>query len=125
MCQVQIPLPAAVQGFVTAMNAFDGAAILQVFADDALVNDIRREFRGKRAIGSWIEREVVGARVTLSVLGFREHYGDIILTGQIDGEFDKAGLPAPLILTFYFTLRFTLQGDRIVQLIIIHNSGVG
>ncbi|MGC1304500.1 MAG: nuclear transport factor 2 family protein [Caulobacteraceae bacterium] len=122
MRQVQLPLPAAVDGFVTAMNAADGAAILQVFADDALVNDIRREFRGRRAIRSWIDQEVIGAKVTLSVMGFREHYGDIIVTGRIDGEYDKTGLPDPLVMTFYFTLRFTTHGDRIVQLIIIHNS---
>ena len=31
---------------------------------------------------------------------------------------NKTGLPDPLILSFYFSLR----GDRITQLIIIHNK---
>lgn len=120
----QLPLPAPVASFVAAVNAFDSDAILQVFADDALVNDIRREFRGKPAIQRWVDREVVGPKVTLAVMEVREHYGDVIVTGQIDGEFDKTGLPDPLEMTFYFTLRFTDRGDQIVQLIIIHNQSV-
>ncbi len=119
-----LPLPAPVASFVAAVNAFDSSAILQVFADDALVNDIRREFRGKPAIRSWVDREIVRPKVTLAVMNVREHYGDVIVTGQIDGEYDKTGLPDPLVMTFYFTLRFTDRGDQIVQLIIIHNQPV-
>lgn len=119
-----LPLPAPVASFVAAVNAYDSDAILQVFADDALVNDIRREFRGKPAIKRWVDREIVGPKVTLAVMEVREHYGDVIVTGQIDGEFDKTGLPDPLEMTFYFTLRFTDHGDQIVQLIIIHNQSV-
>jgi hypothetical protein len=122
MCEMRIPLPAAVEGFVTAVNAFDVGAALGEFAEDALVNDIRREFRGQTAIRRWIEQEIVGDRVTLAMLGFREHYGDVIVTSRVDGAYDKTGLPDPLVLTFYFTLRLTPHGDRIVQLIIIRNS---
>jgi ketosteroid isomerase-like protein len=117
-----LPLPAPVASFVAAVNAFDSDAILQVFADDALVNDIRREFVGKPAIRRWVDREITGPKVTLAVMNVREHYGDVIVTGQIDGEFDKTGLPDPLVMTFYFTLRFTEREDQIVQLIIIHNQ---
>ena len=35
-----------------------------------------------------------------------------------DGEYDKTGLPDPLVLTYYFTVR----DDRIVRLIIIRNQ---
>jgi ketosteroid isomerase-like protein len=117
-----LPLPAPVASFVAAVNAFDSDAILQVFADNALVNDIRREFVGKPAIRRWVDREITGPKVTLAVMNVREHYGDVIVTGQIDGEFDKTGLPDPLVMTFYFTLRFTEREDQIVQLIIIHNQ---
>jgi hypothetical protein len=47
-----------------------------------------------------------------------DRHGDVILTAKLDGTYDKTGLPDPLILTFYFTLR----GDRIVTLIILHNK---
>jgi len=36
----------------------------------------------------------------------------------MDGTYDKTGLPDPLILSFYFSLR----DDRITQLIILHNK---
>ena len=36
--------------YVAAVNAFDEHAVVATFADDALVNDVRREFSGKDAI---------------------------------------------------------------------------
>ena len=42
----------------------------------------------------------------------------MIVHAVTDGEYDKTGLPDPLVLTYYFTVR----GDRIVQLIIIRNE---
>ncbi len=47
-------LPAPVRGCIAASNAFD---------DDALVND-RREFWGKDAIRAWLDREIIGDKVT-------------------------------------------------------------
>ncbi len=44
----------------------------------------------------------------------------VAVTANIDGNFDKTGLPDPLVLTFYFSI----SGDRIVQLIIVHNKPV-
>ena len=43
-------LPAPVQGYIAASNAFDGDALIAWFADDALVND-RREFWASRRSG--------------------------------------------------------------------------
>jgi SnoaL-like domain len=111
-------LPAPVAEFVRAANAFDLAAMTAVFADDALVNDIRREFGGRTAIRRWLEREIVGVKVTMDVTAVREHYGTTIAEVRVDGEYDKTGLPDPLILTYYFSV----AGDRITQLIIISNQ---
>jgi ketosteroid isomerase-like protein len=44
---------------VAAVNAFDEDAIVATFADDALVNDVRREFWGKDAIRRWVRKEIV------------------------------------------------------------------
>jgi hypothetical protein len=111
-------LPTPVQGYITAGNAFDADAMAEVFAADALVNDDRREFWGRDAIRAWIDREVVGAKVTMAVTATEEHYGDVIVHAALDGEFDKTGLPDPLILTHYFTVR----DDHIVRLMIIRNQ---
>jgi hypothetical protein len=44
-------------------------------------------------------------------------YGNFIVTANVDGNYDKRGLPDPLV----FALYFTAQHDLIVQLIILRN----
>ena len=111
-------LPQPVAAYIQATNDHDSAAFLASFTDDALVNDIQREFWGSAAIGKWAEREIFGSNVTMEVVSSVDHYGDLIVTAKLDGNYDKTGLPDPLLLTFYFTLR----GDKITQLIILHNK---
>jgi len=111
-------LPPPVQGYVTASNAFDGDALIAWFAEDAFVNDARREFRGAEAIRRWLDREIIGDRVTMDVTSAVDHRGDVVVNAVMDGEYEKAGLPDPLVLTYYFTIR----DDRIVRLIIIRNE---
>ena len=82
------------------------------------MNDIQREFWGGVAIGKWAEREIFGAHVTMEVMRAIDHYGDIIVNAKLDGTYDKTGLPDPLILTFYFTIR----EDKITMLIIMRNK---
>jgi hypothetical protein len=86
-----------------------------------MVNDHRVELRGLAAIREWTEREIVGDKVTMYVTQSIQQYGNVIITAHMDGEYDKSGLPDPLVLTFYFSV----HADRVVQLIIVHNkSGV-
>ena len=103
---------------VAAVNAQDEDAIVATFADDAFVNDAHREFWGADAIRRWVAREIVGDMVTLEVTEVLEHYGETIVRGRYDGDFDKTNLPDDLILTNYFTVR----DGRIVSLIVIHNA---
>jgi hypothetical protein len=107
-----------VETYITASNAFDGDALIAAFADDAFVNDARREFYGTDAIRVWLDREVIGDKVTMDVTATSEHYGDVTVHAVMDGEYDKTGLPDPLVLTHYFTVR----DDHIVRLIIIRND---
>src|SRR6267143_169110 len=92
--------------------------LLAAFADDALVNDQLRDYWGKSAIREWAARDIIGERLTMHVVKIMEHYGHFILTANIDGNYDKRGLPDPLALTFYFSA----HGDQIVQLIILRNQ---
>ena len=111
-------LPPVIAAYIKASNEANPDAYLGVFTDDALVNDIQREFWGKAAIGKWAEGEIFGAKVTMEVVRAVDHYGDLIVTAKLDGDYDKTGLPDPLLLTFYFSLR----GDKITKLIILHNK---
>ncbi len=104
---------------LAAVNAFDADAIVATFAADAFVNDARREFRGVDAIRSWVDREIVGDKVTIDVREIVENYGDTIVRGAYDGEYDKTNLPAgELIMSNYFGVR----DGKITSLIIIRNQ---
>jgi hypothetical protein len=117
--QVPAPaLPPLVAAYVKATNSFDLDGLLAAFADDALVNDQLRDYWGKSAIREWAARDIIGERLTMHVVKIMEHYGHFILTANIDGNYDKRGLPDPLALTFYFSA----HGDQIVQLIILRNQ---
>jgi SnoaL-like domain len=111
-------LPTPVAGYVAATNAFDLDALIACFADDAFVNDARREFWGKDVIRRWLDRELIGDKVTMAVTAISEHYGVLKVDAVMDGEYDKTGLPDPLILTHYFTVR----DDQVVGLVIVHNQ---
>src|ERR1700748_3588438 len=104
--------------FTAAVNAFDEDAIVATFADDALVNDVHREFWGTKAIRRWVARELVGDRVTVEVTEVLDHHGDTIVGARYAGDYDKTTLPDELILTSYFTVR----DGKIVTLIVIANT---
>jgi hypothetical protein len=104
---------------IAAVNAFDTNAIVSTFADDAFVNDNHREFWGIDAIRRWVEKEMVGDKVTIDVREVVDHYGDTIVRGAYDGEYDKTNLPAgDLILSNYFRV----HEGKIVSLIVIRNA---
>jgi hypothetical protein len=109
--------PGVIGDHIAAVNAFDTEAIMDTFSDDAYVNDNRREFRGADAVRQFIEREIVGDKVTMDVREVIDHHGDTIVRAAYDGEYDKANLPDELILSNYFSVR---EG-KIVSLVIIFN----
>jgi len=61
----KLALDPAIEAHVAAINSFDVDAIMDTFTEDALVNDVSREFRGTEHIRAWITKEMVGDHVTL------------------------------------------------------------
>ena len=102
---------------VRAVNVFDTDAVVATFADDAFINDVSREIQGLDAIRAFVAKEIVGDNVTMDVTEVIDHYGDTIVRAVCDGDYDKGGLPDPLILTSYFSVR----DGKIVSLITIRN----
>jgi hypothetical protein len=111
-------LPKPIVDHIAAVNRFDLDAIVETFAEDALVNDIHREFWGRAAITKWLAKEIVGYKVTMEVTEVLEHYGETIVRARYDGIYDKSKLPPVLILTNYFRVR----DGKIVELIVIRNT---
>jgi hypothetical protein len=113
-----IELKGVIAEHIKAVNAFDTDAIVATFAKDAYVNDNRREIAGIGAIRRWVEKEMVGDRVTLDVREVINHHGDTIVRAAYDGDYDKTNLPKELIMTNYFSVR----DGQIVSLAVIRNQ---
>jgi hypothetical protein len=111
-------LPAPVAGFVRAANGCDLEALLATFVDDGLVNDQLCDYWGKQQLREWVSNDIIRDKLTIHVVKSIQHYGQVTVTAHVDGDFDKRGLPHPLVLAFYFSVR----NDKIVQLIILRNQ---
>jgi hypothetical protein len=105
-------LPTLIESYVRATNGHDAASFTGHFANNAVVQDTDREFRGTDAIKAWSDREIFDVRVTLEVIDFANRDGEAIVTAKVDGRFDRTGLPDPLILVHYFAVK----DDKIVRL---------
>ncbi|SHI42554.1 nuclear transport factor 2 family protein [Pollutimonas bauzanensis] len=117
MKDVTNSLPSVILDHIQAHNTPDPAAFAATFASNALVNDARREWVGVDAISKWAEKEIFGDNVRVELVSAYELEGMYIVRLKNDGDFDKAGLPDPIILTNYFTL----INDKIAQLIVLLN----
>jgi hypothetical protein len=118
---METELTGVIADHVAAVNSFDLAGIVATFAEDAYVNDNRREIVGIDAIGRFMAKEFVGDRVTMEVREVIDHYGDTIVRAKYDGTYDKTNLPDELIMSSYFSVR----DDRIVSLAVIFNQPSG
>ncbi|MFJ5776456.1 nuclear transport factor 2 family protein [Streptomyces sp. NPDC093094] len=94
----------AVRGYVAAVDDEDVEALVAVFADDAVVADTGREFRGHDEIRAWASDEVIGGRLTV-LRNTPESDG----TSSVLLRFDPDGL----LVGFRATYLFDVQDDRI------------
>ena len=115
---METELTGVIADHITAVNAFDTDAIVATFAPDAYVNDARREIRGIDPIRRWIDKEMVGDRVTMEVREVVDHYGDTIVRARYDGTYDKTNLPDELVMSNYFSVR----DGKIISLAVIFNQ---
>lgn len=103
---------------IEALNNFDLDGVMATIADNALVNDNMREFWGHDHIRAFFVKEMIGDHVTLDVVEVVDNDGMWCVRCKYDGDYDKNGLPDPLIMTNYFRV----DGDKIVTLFIVNNS---
>jgi ketosteroid isomerase-like protein len=105
-------ISAVADAYVRATNEQDAAGFLGLFAEDAVVDDNGRGFRGSAAIGEWSEREIFAVNVRLEVMGVEERGGETVVRSKVDGDFDRTGLPDPLVIEH----SIRVEGGRIVGL---------
>jgi hypothetical protein len=80
-----------VGAYVEATNSFNLEGLLDLFADDALVNDQLRHYWRKPAIREWAAGDIIGQRLTMDVTVVIEHYESLIITANVGGKFDMTG----------------------------------
>jgi hypothetical protein len=110
--KTELQLPAPIKQYLEAINSHDPDALQRCFAHDAVVKDLKHEYHGSTEIRSWADREIFSVNVTLDLRTVREADGRTILTVEVDGSFDRTGLPDPLVMEH----GLTYSGDLITSL---------
>lgn len=109
MPSVACPLVAE---FVRTVNEADAEGFAALFADEASVDDAGRVIVGRDAIARWARSDIFDVNVLFAVLDESSADGDSIVTAVVDGDFDRTGLPDPLIMM----QRLTVAEGRITKL---------
>ena len=105
-------LPSPIQTYLDTINQNNPAGFLACFAPDAVVRDVGHEYRGTQAIKEWSEREIFGVQVRLEFIRLVQNADAWCVTVKVEGNFDRTGLPDPLLMRN----DFTLTGERIATL---------
>jgi ketosteroid isomerase-like protein len=96
-------LPEAVRRLVEATNAGDGAAFVDAFTEDGVVDDWGRTFRGPVEIGRWNEAENIGVHAQFRVQDFTADGDTVTARFAVSG----GGFNGPSTFTF------EVDGDRV------------
>jgi len=113
-------MPYPVKVFFTATNNSDPETYIRAFHKDAILLDAGHEWKGIDAIKVWSDKDVFAANVRYEIVNTVRSGDKIMVTAQVDGDYDKTNLPDPLLLDHHFTVR----DDKISELVIELHSGV-
>lgn len=97
-----------VQRMFEAANRSDGVGLLECFTDDAVVKIVSMEFRGKKAILAFFQRDVWGGVYTVEKSEKKPYGEDVSLL------FQPAGWTRPEPPILY---AFTLRDQKIERLV--------
>ena len=108
--ELQIPRP--IVAFIEAINDHNTEDFLATLTGSAVITDEGQDYRGIAAIKEWSDEKCIGAKVTLQVTNVSDRDGKTIVTAELDGNFDKTGLPVPFSMDFHFIV----DGDKVAAL---------
>jgi len=108
----ELSIPQPIAAFIEATNKHDTNEVLVTLTERAVFIDEGTEYRGIAAIKEWSDEKLIGARVTLEAFDVIDRDGKTIVTTEVDGNFDKTGLPNP----FYLDFHFIVDGNKIAAL---------
>ncbi|HBF39182.1 MAG TPA: hypothetical protein DDW50_17915 [Firmicutes bacterium] len=105
-------IPQVISDPITATNKPDVDAYVNCFGEDATVIDESQKWSGKAAIKQWSIEHQFNFNVRLEPQLAKEVSDEIVVTCKLDGDYDKTGLPDPLLLDFHFVIK----NDKIIRL---------
>ena len=103
-------LPPVILKYIEASNAHDAEAIVECFADDAVVRDENATRHGKIDIGCWAKETIQKYKFHFNPVSADEREAETILSVEISGSFPGS----PVTLDYHFTI----ANDKIQSLII-------
>ena len=107
---MSLDLPKPIAAYFSADKG-DGEAVVQCFADDAVVKDEGHTYRGTAAIRRWKTETTSKYEYTSEPFALEGQDGKIVVTSRLTGNFPGS----PINLRYLFEL----LGDKIVSLEII------
>lgn len=113
-------LPPPVAAYIFATNLSDLDGLVSTFAENATVNDPLHEYNGLAAIRKWAARDIIAQQLVIFTIRVLHRPDDTTVVAHIDGNFEKDGLPDPLVMT----LIFSVANHKIIRLTILDNEFV-
>jgi len=86
---MNIELPTVIAAFFQLTNTREFANFLQLFTDDAHVNDEANDYFGAQ-IADWINHATADAKPTADVVDITRDRDQFVVTAQISGNFQEA-----------------------------------
>jgi hypothetical protein len=105
-------IPEPIESAVKAANDHDATGFLSNFAESAVLTDEGQEYHGIVAIKKWSDEKLIGANVTFDITDITNSGNSSVVTAEVDGDFDKTGLPDPFVMA----LHFVTSGSKIERL---------
>ena len=105
-------IPPCIESAIKAANDHDSARFLSNFGEAAVLTDEGQEYLGIEAIKKWSDEKLIGANVTFKITDVTNSADVSIVTAEVDGDFDKTGLPDP----FLMAMHFVTAGSKIERL---------
>ncbi|WP_150265102.1 nuclear transport factor 2 family protein [Paenibacillus tepidiphilus] len=109
-----VTMPSEVQEYFNAINRYQPEAFAEMFAPGASVKDNGKAIQGRDAIQAWGEAEIFSAKVRYTIMEIEEAGGQIAVTAEMEGEFNRNRVPAPQL----FRHEFKVHGGKISSLVI-------
>jgi|SRR5687768_15981298 len=100
--KTELLVPEPIKSALKAANDHDTNGFLSNFSETAVLTDEGQEYHGISAIKKWSDEKLIGANVTFDITDITVGGEVILVTAEVDGDFDKTGLPDPFVMVLHF-----------------------